>query len=234
MKIVIDISAEDFEKVKCGRGAVSMMRKAIIHGTPLPEGAEILTKEAYSDLCLRAANYEARKAEPCEDDLISRREAIKYFMTNTNWHDEEGYKIDDADEKRKLLEDYFSGVPSVKPSSTESSCSTTDSSTDCISRESALEILDDYAEDIESGNWGTAYSKARTSMCDLPSVEPERKTGHWEWDKRAGEYVCSECGCNPIYEGTTPDVSEIDKYKFCRWCGAKMAVEIVNKHMRME
>ena len=38
MKIVIDITAEDFEKVKCGRGAVSMMRKAIIHGTPLPKG----------------------------------------------------------------------------------------------------------------------------------------------------------------------------------------------------
>ena len=38
MKIVIDIPAEDFEKVKCGRGAVSMMRKAIIHGTPLPKG----------------------------------------------------------------------------------------------------------------------------------------------------------------------------------------------------
>lgn len=38
MKIVIDISAEDFEKVKCGRGAVSMMRKAIIHGIPLPKG----------------------------------------------------------------------------------------------------------------------------------------------------------------------------------------------------
>ena len=38
MQIVIDISAEDFENVKCGRGAVSMMRKAIIHGTPLPKG----------------------------------------------------------------------------------------------------------------------------------------------------------------------------------------------------
>lgn len=41
---------------------------------------------------------------------------------------------------------------------------------DCISRKAALEVLDDYAEDIESGNWGTAYSKARTSMCNLPSV----------------------------------------------------------------
>ena len=38
MKIVIDISTDDFEKVKCGRGAVSMMRRAIIHGAPLPKG----------------------------------------------------------------------------------------------------------------------------------------------------------------------------------------------------
>ena len=44
---------------------------------------------------------------------------------------------------------------------------------DCISRQVALEVLDDYAEDIESGNLGTAYSKARTSMCELPSVKAE-------------------------------------------------------------
>jgi hypothetical protein len=59
----------------------------------------------------------------------------------------------------------------------------------------------------------------------LPSVEPERNPWKWEWDQRTGEYVCSECGCNPIYERTTPDVSEIDKYRFCRWCGAKMEVD---------
>ena len=59
----------------------------------------------------------------------------------------------------------------------------------------------------------------------LPSVEPERKTGKWEWDQRAGEYVCSECGCNPIYERTTPDADEIDKYRYCRWCGAPMEVD---------
>ena len=48
MKIVIDISAEDFEKVKCGRGAVSMMRKAIIHGTPLPKGhGRLIDADAY-------------------------------------------------------------------------------------------------------------------------------------------------------------------------------------------
>jgi hypothetical protein len=40
MKIVIDIKAEDFENVKCGRGAVSMMRRAIVHGTLLLEFIE--------------------------------------------------------------------------------------------------------------------------------------------------------------------------------------------------
>lgn len=51
---------------------------------------------------------------------------------------------------------------------------------------------------------------------------PERKTGKWIWNKRTGEYECSECGCNPIYDGITPDCSEIDKYRYCRWCGAPM------------
>lgn len=65
----------------------------------------------------------------------------------------------------------------------------------CISRKAALEILDDYAEDIESGNWGTAYSKARTSMCDLPSVDPERKNGKWiNVDPSTFKADCSCCG----------------------------------------
>ena len=46
-------------------------------------------------------------------DLISRQEAVEYFMTNTNWHDEDGYTIEDAEEKRTLLTDYFDGVPSA-------------------------------------------------------------------------------------------------------------------------
>lgn len=70
MKIIIEISAEDFENVKCGRGAVSMMRKAIIHGTPLPKGhgnliqredAEAIFKNA------RKALYEQSKKERIKD-----------------------------------------------------------------------------------------------------------------------------------------------------------------------
>lgn len=50
----------------------------------------------------------------CKTNLISRRDAIEYFMTNTNWHDEDGYPIEDSSEKRALLEGYFSGVPSAE------------------------------------------------------------------------------------------------------------------------
>lgn len=38
MKIVIDISEEDYRKVQDGRASVSMMRKSIRNGIPLPKG----------------------------------------------------------------------------------------------------------------------------------------------------------------------------------------------------
>ena len=50
-----------------------------------------------------------------KDDLISRQAAIEYFMTNTNWHDEDGYEIHDAEDKRALLKSYFDGILSVQP-----------------------------------------------------------------------------------------------------------------------
>ena len=79
MQIVIDIPAEDFEKVKYGRGAVSMMRKAIIHGTPLPDGAEILTKEAYSDLCMRAADVPDTNVGKLDGDPIDTDKAVEHY-----------------------------------------------------------------------------------------------------------------------------------------------------------
>ena len=45
MQIVIDISEDDFRKVQDGRASVSMMRKAIRNGTPLPKGhGELIDK----------------------------------------------------------------------------------------------------------------------------------------------------------------------------------------------
>lgn len=47
------------------------------------------------------------------DDLISRAAAIEYLMTNMGWHDEYGYEIDDADEKRAIITDLVNGIPAV-------------------------------------------------------------------------------------------------------------------------
>ena len=74
MKIAIDISAEDFEKVKCGRGAVSMMRRAIIHGAPLPKGHGRLGD--LDELEKRISNYVERDAKITDDYIVARQRFI--------------------------------------------------------------------------------------------------------------------------------------------------------------
>lgn len=48
------------------------------------------------------------------NDLISRSAAIDYLITNMNWYDEDGYTVDDADEKRAIITDLVNGIPAVK------------------------------------------------------------------------------------------------------------------------
>lgn len=47
------------------------------------------------------------------DDMIRRDAAIEYLMTNMGWRDEDGYEVDDADEKRAIIKDLLNGVPAV-------------------------------------------------------------------------------------------------------------------------
>ena len=48
-----------------------------------------------------------------DKDLISRAAAIEYLMTNMGWNDDDGYAIDDADEKRAIITDLVNGIPAV-------------------------------------------------------------------------------------------------------------------------
>ena len=50
-----------------------------------------------------------------ENDLISRQQAIDYFVTNVGFHDEDGYPIEDTDELRKIWTEYFDGIPPAEP-----------------------------------------------------------------------------------------------------------------------
>lgn len=62
MQVVIDIPKEMYKSALSGYLCDSeTLVNAIKNGTPLPEGAEILTKEAYSDLCMRASKAESEE-----------------------------------------------------------------------------------------------------------------------------------------------------------------------------
>jgi rubrerythrin len=55
---------------------------------------------------------------------------------------------------------------------------------------------------------------------ELPSIQPERKTGHWvksDMQRWYDVWLCSECG-----EKTDSSVMSKPRYKYCPMCGAKM------------
>lgn len=79
MKIVIDIPEEVYmdikEEVRTKVNTfehIPFLHEVISVGTPLPDGAEILTKDAYSDLCRRAADVPGTNV----GELISRQAAL--------------------------------------------------------------------------------------------------------------------------------------------------------------
>ena len=49
------------------------------------------------------------------NDLIRRKDAIDYFVTNIGVVDADGYAVDDYDERVKIWTERFSGIPSVEP-----------------------------------------------------------------------------------------------------------------------
>lgn len=74
-------------------------------------------------------------------------------------------------------------------------------SEDCISREEAIRIAEQGQ--IQGYEW--QFKK----LCDLPSVTPQPRIGHWI--DRFGGCECSECGC-----------LEAGYSDYCPNCGAKM------------
>ena len=82
--------------------------------------------------------------------------------------------------------------------------------------------LDDYCELNDEGK--TAFSMAITALElfgnseQLPSIQPERKTGHWILD-RSGAYCCSKC-----MEPCATYVMMKPRDKFCKMCGSRNEV----------
>lgn len=86
---------------------------------------------------------------------------------------------------------------------------------DLISRQDVLDAVNDCGICIQR-------------ILDIPSAEPERKTGKWEVQPSTGEdrpfiwWKCSECG-HVIFSETERDKREF--HAFCGRCGAEMRDE---------
>ena len=95
---------------------------------------------------------------------------------------------------------------------------------DLIERQKALDGLKyemKYGAEMDSYGLDTAYDIIE----NIPSAEPERKTGKWEVQPSTGEdrpfiwWKCSECG-HVIFSETERDRREF--HAFCGRCGANM------------
>ena len=98
---------------------------------------------------------------------------------------------------------------------------------DLIERQKALDGLKyemKYGAEMDSYGLDTAYDIIE----NIPSAEPERKTGKWEVQPSTGEdrpfiwWKCSECG-HVIFSETERDRREF--HAFCGRCGADMRGE---------
>lgn len=97
---------------------------------------------------------------------------------------------------------------------------------DLISRKAAIDLWEAYHTTIAVD--AMAYDKA---LRELPSAEPERKTGKWIiWAEDRTEWyhvTCSECVEDVT--ATIPLIGMFPNYKalwnFCPYCGTKMEVE---------
>ena len=107
---------------------------------------------------------------------------------------------------------------------------------DTISRQAVNILVDELARAISDERCcisrGRSTATIMQDILDLPSVNPQEKTGHWieeeinEWSRKT---YCSKCGesalleyvhVGDIYYGSAKGV--IKKTNYCPHCGAKM------------
>ena len=98
-------------------------------------------------------------------------------------------------------------LPTIQPVATDTNVG------DSISRQAAIEEV--YERAIGNISWADR-DDCKKLLEELPSVQPERKTGHWiapKYYPTQFTFTCSECGYKQSFNG---------KFKFCPNCGAKM------------
>lgn len=89
---------------------------------------------------------------------------------------------------------------------------------DLISRQQAIEIVERYNKShmVLKQHPMLGAASIVIELEELPSVQPERKTGQWILD-RSGAYCCDKC-----MEPCATYAMMKPRDKFCKMCGAKM------------
>ena len=115
--------------------------------------------------------------------------------------------------------------------------------TDLINRSDAIDRITNQYLDSDGGRdryavgINVGLTKAMNALKDMPSAEPERKTGHWVYDENGMDWnlpawVCSEChgrnGMIPTYIRGKDKMIKVEHplrwagSKYCPNCGARM------------
>ena len=100
---------------------------------------------------------------------------------------------------------------------------------DCISRQAAIDKITKrlfetafnnvgIKQDIDETLVDVAENRLENWFNELPSAQPEHKTGHWILD-RSGAYCCNRC-----MEPCASYVMMKPRDKFCRMCGSRNEV----------
>ena len=98
---------------------------------------------------------------------------------------------------------------------------------DLIDRQAAIEALDEIEAEVADG-YGYQYAKWREYFVEMPSAQPERKTGHWIKTARWGRvYYCDQCRNYLDFDGVNAGRGSTN---FCPNCGALMDEEKESNH----
>lgn len=95
-------------------------------------------------------------------------------------------------------------------------------SDDLISRQAAIDALKAKKDKSAKGDIGCFYNtiiqNTIDAIKDLPSAQPEQKTGQWISNRHTDTVLCSEC--KKCYG---------DESKFCPNCGTEMRERVNNE-----
>ena len=97
---------------------------------------------------------------------------------------------------------------------------------DAVSRQAVLEQTYKWSKD-EFLRVAKPFDYLRKRINSLSPINPQPKTGHWEWvqydsNPNIGNWQCSECRCVVIECGDKKSKGDIPLYKYCPQCGCRI------------